>query len=364
MAAGHVIPLSKIPEQFRSHAAIGQSFQHNAMDAANVKEVETAAFLNSHSVKLSNMRIKDLAQNGILKDGDKWIDAKTYPKIKVSGTKCSYSSIRLGEDKEAIVFFDPSGKAFNTITNSIPEDGYYHDNGLFVNKNTRAMMDYRKLVAEAVKNTPSMNKYFDRHSRDLSELWIYKEGDKWLSAEEQEREAVTDCALTLVKKDGYYRSGEYFIFNGDGPLVALISLESHGQFQKLSSFSIAGTYSVEQLLAWSGDFAKIMEHLDVNSGTTKDFLDSKLYQMGVRGPGKGVWYTLLDRKLFEAGGLTVWSHGAEVTVTDEKMGVIKVVKLTKTGYNVTATPHELSPEVNTKISNLLDKIHEKTIGKK
>ena len=364
LAAGNIVPFRHIPEQFHSDKVIERALKtdpHNSMDIP-----EVAKWLNKNQDKLPPATVLRMAGNGVAYTPSGWIDFNGKKHTTVEGAPGSYVVTDLKPSGKALLIFDDDNKCVDALaggTNVKP--GQYQSNvDMFASNHARvsngyssethdkravlkSLAKYRLLIADAVdKNSDLMavlpagySSHGELGTEALADMTLFKKGDKLIPVEKLPRQHLIGSNLTYVQPQSGSASKwnggtRFFMFNDQGPSVGIIQLVegNGGRGMTLMAASIKSK-KMADLLGLSKGFATFLRDQDVTSGNNPTFKESPLYtKLGMRGPGKNEWYSLLNEKLAEDGHLSVWRYGQRITIAHDELGVLASAKKVKGGW--------------------------------
>lgn len=352
--AGDIIALKDIPKDFWTDKVKLRAVEKDANNIALLTAV--IPWLNANGNKLPDIiRAKMLAQG--IADTDKgWVDFRDAKRETVPGVPGSYSVVDLKPQGKVLMLFDDNGNCVNGIMAKVPGTmKNSHSGGTYMfassvgkgfnlgNAATQSLSKYRLLIADATDKHPDFLADLPRNGYDgedvgaFRQIWLYPQDGELMPVERMKRETVPGSDLTFVKpeKGRSYEGTKFYMFDGNGGMVGVIIMEQDGRGIKISGVSLDSNTPMSRLLELSKGFAQFIDDQGVTSGNNPTFLATDLYKkLGVRGPGKFVWYSLLDEKIVEKEGLSVWKNDQRLTIASNKTGVMWSVKLTKHGFNV------------------------------
>ena len=359
LAAGNIVKLADIPEKYRSERVQLRAVKTRPQDISEIKN--PTEWLDKHGKSIDYSSAIQMLSKGIVPTEKGWEDAKNLPHETVQGAKGSYVVAKLHKGK-ALMFFDEKGNPLEAmVTHDSNQDRTYshhyapRDNALFAADHgpqehsgysssrpdrVTPLAPYRRLIGKALESHPEITKMLPNGwSRGLSQLKrlnIYpkqKDDGEWALLEDFPRKPVTNSDLTYVDI-GDYSYGDKnktFLFDGDKGMVGTISFDSNRggrvNFEGASLDKVS-----KRLLELSSGFATFLKDQGCVSGQNPAFKESDLHnKLGIRGPGKGEWWSYLENKVLENGDLTVWRNTNRVAVTDDTHGVIATAKWSKAG---------------------------------
>ena len=201
---------------------------------------------------------------------------------------------------------------------------------------------------------------FERHSltNKLRSIYVYEADGTYYVAEKMPRRLIGE-KLKIIDpgRNNKWDGDPIFLFDGDAKTYfGVVKLEGN-KFEKDKINNLSKHFHL------SKDLALFLDLMAVASGTGPKFKESALYKLGVRGPGKGEWFSLLDEEVMSVGALKVWRGANRVTVTHDTHGVIVVGKKTKDGTFVTSENMNLPPEIQAAYSTTLSPLFDAMKGK-
>ena len=341
LSAGSVVPLTDIPKKFWSATVLKRAV---STDPESIVHVPDAAKWLNKAGSFSSAVMARMMSRGFVHTDAGWIDANSAKHETVPGAKGSYAVVKVAPKGNAILIFDAEGKCVDSLMFNVAH-GESNDwsQKLFSSTAGRShedrhdpnpsLLPYRLLIADALEKHPNLSRDLkSRHGGDeMAKFLIFDDGGNYKLVEKMDRTSVDGSDLTFVKPSmrGYQHGGEnYFLFNGQGPMIGRVVLSSSGRGNALETCKLKG--SPELLMSLSGGMAQFLADERVASGKNPKFLASDFFKYGVRGPGNGEWYTLLQDQVFEAGGFKAWRAGNRITVTNDS-GVVSTGKKAKDG---------------------------------
>lgn len=194
----------------------------------------------------------------------------------------------------------------------------------------------------------------ERHSlsNKLRSIYVYEDDGTYYVAEKMPRQQLGEKLKFINPGRSRKWDGDpIFLFDGDAKsYFGVVKLEADGRGTKFEKDKID---DLSKHFHLSKDLALFMDVMDVASGTGPKFKESGLYKLGVRGPGKNEWFSLLEEEIMSVGPLKVWRGSNRVTVTHDTHGVIVVGKKTKDGTFVTSENMNLPKELQAAYSTTL-----------
>lgn len=356
-----ILPIEAIPEQFR----------HDGLDMASIKKTpenilqvkDPVAWLNKHDPQgtFGNTFLK----YGIVCKPDKtWVkpapdkkceDGSAYTIVPISGGSIG---LMFGKDGQFVdgVF----------IGGSAPKQSYSYGGERIrliskFSSNYGGNINYRPIrhafcaVLNIANNKESLGHTMDYVSKSAH---IYRADNEFHLVENMPRKKFG--SLQIVKPGNLSKwDGEpIFLFDGNAPsYFGMVKIEG-------TTFAADGIIGdVGKYLHLSDDLADFMMWANVASGSGPKFKESNLFKLGVRGPGKSEWYSLIGEEVMSVGSLKVWKGSGRVSVSHEKYGVIVVGKKTKDGSFVSTETLKLPDELNKSYLTVLDPLFAAMKGK-
>lgn len=404
LAAGNIIPLKEIPKKFWSDAVLSRAIRTDVKNALLVPDI--AQWLNNYKppekdeepdndyfdreknakTMFEDNVLRFLMGQGIVHTPKGWVDMRGAKKVKVDGSPGAYAITKLAPQGEALLIFDDKDKCINAIMSGIPRKrsswhrDHFEDPAMFAitdgawfkddnapavyndsqNYVMKALRPYRLLIADALEKHPEFTKQLPLHGynsggnvRWLEDIALYQQGEQYVPVERMKRTMVeswdkvpTELTYVCTKRGsgGRYGGGSHFyMFDGQkGAAIAIIDLDEDGRGVSLN-YAKMEKRNLPRLLELSKAFSMFLANERLASGQNPKFKESALYtDLGVRGPGKGEWFSLLDQLIETKGPLRVWRREQRVTITHDKIGVLVSARATKEGFK---REYE-SPEIN------------------
>jgi hypothetical protein len=354
LAAGSIVALKDIPEKFRSDTAIHRAISTRPESVAVVSNAEE--WLNEHGKKFPNNTIKRLLGHGIaLIEGNRWVDVRETERTEVKG-KGSYAFVD-SSTGPTLMIFGKDGECIDAImSQDINTSHHYERSKTFASEVGRSyenrvepirnIAPYRAILVAAFAEKPEFTA--DLSDDQFTPLRCYKHEGVILPVEKWPRTAVKGHDLTYVNPPQYgskWNGGnKSFLFDGsNGPYLGMIATVEAGRGVGFASCSFSKNAPMKRLLELSSAMTEFISGQGVASGNNPTFKESDLYtKLGVRGPGKHEWFSLLEEKIDEIGELAVWKGGKRVTITHNQHGVLAVAKETKAGLSWESMSEEAS----------------------
>jgi hypothetical protein len=370
LAAGDIVALKDIPEKFHSDKALFRAAKTTNDAILEIEDREK--WLSKFGDKLDIGKQKFFLSYGIARTTDGWVDFTKHPdkRTTVKGAKGSYVMTKLVPKGEALMLFDKDGKAVNAITVdiNIRTDHWGRAHEIFANGGQiGSVAAYRDLIIDAFEKNPEFNaKVADKSPFESIHLYTKSYNTEMIPVEKWERNSVKDSKLTFVAPKGmdggrWSSAGSYYMFDGNGPLLGKIALETSGRGVALQYANLFTQTKMKTLIECSDGFTQFLSDRAVNSGQNPTFKGSVLHTMlGIRGPGGGVWFSLLEEKVHEEGDFTVWTSmgtgSMRVSVAHAKHGILTEAKKLKGGdFSITFLSKEASG-LHKEISALYEKV--------
>ena len=346
LAAGNIVPLKDIPEQFRSVAAILRAVR---TDPKSVLVMEKPAeWLNEHAGdKIPPGTLAGLLAYGIAKTSDGYRDMRDSKRVTVDGVAGSYSFVKLQPKGEALMIFDDNNHCVDTLLTSDVEQSVRNSwsiemfasklNDRDIPEPEKKLAPYRLLIADAAQKNPQFITMLplSYHSgiNSLKNIMLFRdENGKLLPIEKFPRKKISDSNLTYAFPGNSWRETKFYLFDGNGPLVGEISLTEDGRGVTFNEFK-ASDESTERLIGLSKGLAHFLAVQGVASGNNAKFKSSDLYtKLGIRGPGSYEWFSLLDEKIMDLNDLSVWKHDNRFSIVHVEHGILAVGKKVKGGF--------------------------------
>jgi hypothetical protein len=350
-AAGELIHLSEIPKSQQTDAVKARALTTRPQDIAHVEDAH--AFMNQHGVEHSDpeQRLRALAHGVYMTEGG-WAKASDLKHHQVKGVKGYYTVADVKPRGQALFVFDDEGKNIDTLMSGCEAKDHWgrkllaselDDSQTWQQReqSMKPLLPYRLLVEDALQRFPDLATKFGGYTDDaMAKLNLYPEGKRYVAIEHMARETVMGRTanpavppLTYVET-GKYRKGSYWFFEGDSKTILgrLISKED-GRGVAVENFF---SQSIKGLLDHADDLAHFLAQQNVASGQSAAFKATDLYtKLGLRGPGRGEWYCLLEEVIVEDGPLRLWrsqmEKGIRYCVTDEELGTLIEAKRLKDG---------------------------------
>lgn len=355
LAAGNIVKLADIPEKYRSERVQLRAVKTRPSDIADIKN--PVEWLNKHGKSIDGASAINMLSKGIIKSSKGWEDAKSIPHETVPDAKGSYAVVKLPEG-EALMFFDEKGNPLDSlVTHDAHKDkskSYHYsprDSELFASNygpqehrdyssqrpdRIAALAPYRRLIGVAMERNPRLVAMLPNGWQgglnSFKRLNIYPNGRNgaWGPVEDMPRKQVDGSDLTYFDPSDYGQSELIFLFDGHKDMVAKMHFEGRNSAAKFTAVDLVPVS--KRLLELSDGFATFLKAHGCVSGQNPAFKDSPLHgKLGIRGPGKGEWWSYLVDQVLESGDLVVWRNTNRVAVTDNTHGVIATAKWSKAG---------------------------------